>query len=718
MLFLLAGEEPMSQAICENEYIYSLPTSLTMTNDILLFTLDITAASQEIQLLRGRITQQFTPYIFVAILPDMSDIDKLKCSREQQYGPLDDKSKIAFDAWHLFQAKLSAKKDIADLTEGLPWDAPGFEPPLKLGASDIGGDEILRTTGTATSLYLIGSVAMGLVIVSSTMPGLTFTYDETIKTVAEVMQGLQFLTHAEAQAKVSFVYNIHIKTIDEIPPPPDFCGDKYDPCEAIWRDPVLQQLGFPPKEESLVTFANQLKDNNKTDWSFVAFFTKYPLYHFAYAGGVRSCMQYSNGNWGPDNIHKVFAHEVAHIFGAADEYQESNCNCDPSGYLQIANKNCVNCAGQHVPCLMDENTLSICDYTRKQLGWSSKIFNPKLFKQITPVCDNNNNLFVFAVDVHNTPYLTGRYLDVWSGSWDAHWRNAPDLQFVTALWDYSNTVHVFGIGTDNTLHVNIRSNNKWGSWQANWYQAPRLASISAFTDRDNNVYVFGIAPDNTVYLNRHAGNSWSGWRGEWYNVPNLMSIAAVADRGNNLFIFGIGTDNTVYLNSHEGDSWSGWQYNWNFAPKLKSILPALGIANTVYVFGIGMDNTVHVNFRSAGKWSGWFTGWGSLPQMETIYAATDNQNVLYLWGIGMDGLVYLNKNEVERQWTGWQANWGKPRDFYKPNLHFITAVFDRNNVPHVWGIGVNNYVMGNNNIEYFNWRNGNNWFGWEYQWSM
>ncbi|WP_298738385.1 hypothetical protein [uncultured Chitinophaga sp.] len=687
-----------------------------MTNDILLFTRKIAAAADEIKLLGGRITQQFTNYIFVAILPDISDVGKLRYSREQQYGPLDDKSKLAFDAWHLSQVNLSAKT-AAGPPEDLSWDAFGFEPPLTLQARSEAGTEILGSTGTSTSLYLIGSVAMGLVLVAGTTPGLGFTYDEMVKIVAEVMKGLQFLVHAEPRANISFVYNIHIKTVDVIPLPPGSCGRKEDPCEALWRNPVLQQLGFPPQKESLELFANQLQRINETDWSFVAFITKYPLYHVAYAGGVRTCIQYPVGDWGPDGLHQVFAHEVAHIFGAADEYEHSGCGCGPSGYLQIPNMNCINCAGnRQVGCLMNKTTLNLCRYSAKQLGWSSKFFDPLLLKQISPVCDSNNDLYVFAVDVHNTLYLNIRFRGIWL-EWSKNWNKAPAMQFVTTLWDASGNLHVFGIGTDNTLYVNKRTNFRWSGWQANWHQAPKLSGITAFADTKNTVYVFGIAPDNTVYLNRHVGNSWSGWMSGWYNAPRLKSITAATDSKNNLFIVGMAPDNTLYLISHKGDSWSGWQYNWDEPPPLKSVLAVPDIDKTVYVLGLGTDNILYCNTHDDGKWSGWYA-FPDTPRMQSFNAVTDGRDGLYLWGIDMDGALWLNVSEVERQWTGWQSTWNKDGDFYKPVLHNITGVMDRHKTQHIWGTGVNKHPMGNNYITWCNWHDGNGWKGWEYQWYM
>lgn len=683
-----------------------------MTNDILLFTLNIELASDEIQLLGGRITQQFTNAVFVAILPDISFIGRLRHSQQQPYGPLDEISQLAADAWNAFNAKLLAKKDTVDPKARLTWDAPGFKP-----ASNSDQDEAsVSVASNATSLYLIGAVALGFIIVSGNVQDLAFSHQENVKVLSEAMQGLQFLVHADARANISFIYNIHLITVDAVPI--NDCANNGRLCEALWRDPAMNQLGYPSGEASCQVYAEDLKRNNHTDWGCIGFFIKYPAWHYAYANRNRSCIQYDLGPWGPNDIHIAFAHEVAHLFGAGDEYKDSKCTCGPSGYLQIRNQNCENCPGsQNLPCIMGgDPDLSICEWSRKQLGWSSKFFDPILFKQISPLCDNRNDLYVWGIDVNNKLYLNDRAVNQWGG-WQSNWYNAPDLQFIAPLWDVTDNVHLFGIGTDNTLYLNKRTARKWSRWQANWQQAPRVINISAFSDRDNNLYVFGIGTDNTLYLNRHEGDNWSGWQANWRGAPRLKSITAITDRGNNLYIFGIAPDNSVYFIRHAGDNWSSWQANWDNAPKLQSILPLLDVGDTVYALGIGMDNTVYMNFHADGQWSGWLN-WSSAPKMQALNVVIDNQDAVYLWGIAMDGTLLLNRSEVERQWTGWNADWGKRNDYYKPNLHFITAVFDRNNVPHVWGIGVNNYAMGNNNIEYFNWRSGNNWMGWEYQWYM
>ncbi|WP_417914740.1 hypothetical protein [Candidatus Electronema sp. JM] len=86
-------------------------------------------------------------------------------------------------------------------------------------------------------------------------------------------------------------------------------------------------------------------------------------------------MSYANDGWGPDNINKVFAHESCHIFGAADEY--GSCVCGSvSGHLSVPNSNCVNCfpPGAQIPCLMNANTLAMCEFSRRQIGWDASLF--------------------------------------------------------------------------------------------------------------------------------------------------------------------------------------------------------------------------------------------------------------------------------------------------------------------------------------------------------
>ncbi len=373
-----------------------------MAENILLFTEDIGQAKKEIAAAGGQITQQFTDYVFVANLPDSVDPQSLSESSTDRPDQLDPVSALSADAWGGLQEK-SISEALSE-SEGLSWDAPGYEPPNPSHVEDShdegfslapsAGPQL--STGTPTSLYLVGSVAVGVVIVSGTGTGLAFTSAEQQKVIQEVQEGLNFLANAEPRANLTFEYDIRLITVSAAPGP----TTSYEGAEAPWRNAALQSMGYAPARASSLQYAQDLRTGRGTNWSYVAYFTKYPLRHFAYAISEKTVMHYDNDGWGPDNISKVFAHETCHIFGAADEY--GSCSCGGShGYLGIPNNNCRNCAGTQVSCLMDGNVLEMCEWSRGQIGWDESLF-PAVFPPLSPglytIQQKVNNRFLDAYE--------------------------------------------------------------------------------------------------------------------------------------------------------------------------------------------------------------------------------------------------------------------------------------------------------------------------------
>jgi hypothetical protein len=210
--------------------------------------------------------------------------------------------------------------------------------------------------------YLVGSVAVGLTIV----PGVDFpiSSSENQKIISQAQSGLEFLVESEPDAQISFHYKIPTISPVNAAPCSDPENDSYEQCEKPWRDQALAQLGYA----NTTQYANAIKSELNTDWAYIAYFTKYPLHHFAYQYGDCTVMNYDNDGWGPDKINIVFAHESCHVFGAKDEY--GTCTCGGSyGYLGVPNNNCVNCTGPDISCLMKHNTLFLCQWSRGQVGW-------------------------------------------------------------------------------------------------------------------------------------------------------------------------------------------------------------------------------------------------------------------------------------------------------------------------------------------------------------
>lgn len=293
--------------------------------------------------------------------------------REKPRG-LSEAESAGLAAWNLRASRPYAKAKANRPHDGQRWDAQGVaggllppDGPGMMHTGDEGSGLAFGPTLDDTSTYLIGSVALGLIIVDGPTPDLQFTDAERTKVVAEVQEGLTWLSTREPKAGVSFAYDIRPVAVT-VKPNPNLTG--YEPLESLWRDPAMAKIGFAANFDGVKDYVKAIRSNLGTKWAYVGFFTKYPLNHFAYASKPRLCMEYSNDGWGPDNIDRVFTHETGHIFGCPDEYAASNCSCSTKcGYLREVNGNCQPCATSFTNCLMCANDWAMCGFTPAHLGW-------------------------------------------------------------------------------------------------------------------------------------------------------------------------------------------------------------------------------------------------------------------------------------------------------------------------------------------------------------
>ncbi len=301
-----------------------------------------------------------------------------------------DKTSLSFvNAWNMRKSKpfQDAKSKRSD--ENKPWDHHQKNNERKSSASEDHGlglaecnipveDDTLSAssqerkavTPTDTSLYMIGNVAIGIIIVDGPDNSATkFSERELNTVVAEVQEGTNILVGLSPfGANLSFVYDVHSIQLN------------VDPSsvtrEMDWRNTAMSQLGYSPGNLGLYDYLQKLRNNTwgdfHIDWAYIAFVTKYAAQWFAYAqlGGPRLVMQYGNNGWGPDQIDRVFAHETGHIFHAPDEYSNSRCNTDEIyGYLKVPNCNCETNNPNSVDCIMKKNTENICQCSIGHFGW-------------------------------------------------------------------------------------------------------------------------------------------------------------------------------------------------------------------------------------------------------------------------------------------------------------------------------------------------------------
>jgi hypothetical protein len=242
--------------------------------------------------------------------------------------------------------------------------------PEKPPTTTAGSEGLAPAVALPTSARMTGVTAVGLIIVQGPTANLQFTDAERAKVVAEVQNGLGWLATMEPGGSVSWSYEIRVVPIT-VTAGPDTLS--FNEKEERWRNPTMAALGFSADFAGVTAYVQDLRNRLGTEWAYCAFFTKYPIGHFAYAsiGGPRLVMDNAVDGWGIDNMDRVFAHETGHIFGAPDEYTSSGCDCAGSwGFYGKPNVNCESCApGGGISCLMRANDWSMCSWTPAHLGF-------------------------------------------------------------------------------------------------------------------------------------------------------------------------------------------------------------------------------------------------------------------------------------------------------------------------------------------------------------
>ncbi len=147
-----------------------------MDRPLLVFTDNFDRANKEIESKGGRVVHRLGRGILVVNLPKPTKISNLDTCDSKMPAWLDDEEKLIVKAWKATAA--SKGTELLSLMtrstrEGVKWSESGFQAP---GSDDPGRrprgearspvSRAARSTGIATSLYMTGSVAVGIIIVS------------------------------------------------------------------------------------------------------------------------------------------------------------------------------------------------------------------------------------------------------------------------------------------------------------------------------------------------------------------------------------------------------------------------------------------------------------------------------------------------------------------------------------------------------------------------
>jgi hypothetical protein len=610
---------------------------------------------REIRAKGGQPLQAFPPAHVIANVPDGI---RLESGHQEEVSPAQLKSKPGSSAR---QAQLTYEA-MQKREEGAPepilsWDTPGKKPPhlqRMLAPTGVMGAP-MPSTGTPTSTYLVGRVGVAVVLVNRARgtdpdpPAEHMTQTERDNAVTEAAAGLGWLAAVEPKARVEFVFERH--DVELTIAPDTATPDEYEEREEVWRDPALAKLDLPAGRTGYAKLAQDVRDRVGGRWGFVLFITRYPVHHFAYASAERIVMHYDNDGWGPAQLDRVIAHESAHIFGALDEYASSGCNCtDKSGELQVVNGNCKSCAASFVPCLMEANTFSVCDFTRGQLGWREPLIGTPTMWHTIRRADGSWQPFFGSVEAETS--YPGDFIAAGSGA------SADEL-------------HLVGVTKNGDVWHTIRHAD--GSWQPSFGNVKgQTSNPGAFTSirctgSGAEVHLCGTTNDGRVWHTvRHADGTWQAGFGDvkgQTSNPGAFTAVDCAGSHGAVHVCGITSDGNVWHTIRNSDG--SWQPSFGDVkgqtsnPGAFSAISCAGVGNELHVVGVTSDGNVWHTIRFGnGSWQAGFgdvKGQTSNPGTVVAVGCAASGSELHVCVVTSDGNVW---HTIRRGDGTWQDGFG------------------------------------------------------------
>jgi hypothetical protein len=497
-----------------------------------------------------------------------------------------------------------------------------------------------------TSEYLIGSVAVGVILLESngTLDSNTenWTLIEETKVVSEIQNALDWWSSQNPNASVSFTMTVNY----QVP-------TRYEPItrahtyDRFWISEAMSYLGYPGAYyfTQVRDYVNNLRNNMETNWAFAIFVVdssndpdgKFAddRTAYAYRGGPFFVMTYDNGEWGIDNMNRVAAHEIGHIFYATDEY---NGKTEYSGYLNVSD---VEGSG----ALMDRAELWLSSGTWGQVGWRDTdgdgiqdIVDTFPDTRLNPYFPNptTNTTLVYTGAVREVPYpnrnplggkdITINFITNVQYRVDyGEWMNASptDGTFDEATEDFSFTLLSLSIGT----HViETRGINSMGNVKTSY-------------SSDTVTILVDSTPPTTIH----------DYDGLWHTSNFTINLIATDDDGvgvaetyykiNNGSIQKLSTDGQPYITTESANNTlEFWSIDYEGYEEPHNILTEIKLDKTAPTGSITINNgDIYTNLTS----------------VILTLTAIDATSGVYLFRYSNDGLWDTESWEDPSQTKAW-----------------------------------------------------------------
>ncbi len=425
-----------------------------------------------------------------------------------------------------------------------------------------------------TSEYMIGDIAVGIILLESNGSIDTSTEDwttgEESNVLSEIQAGLNWWRAREPNATLTFTYDIHYAVPTSYEP---IQHPQID--ESLWITDAMTGLGHTGSDyfDKVYDYDNTIRQLFNTDWAFTIFIVDSSndtdglftdrYFAYAYLGGPLAVMTYDNDGYGISNMDAVIAHETGHIFYANDQYTQANSPCnEKTGYLDIENQNSAfphagACASNVASIMRSQvspyTSKSLDTYARQQVGWRDTDADG-IMDIIDFVPVSNLNTYYPDPAYDSTPTFTGsssttstypnnnqyglrnaitinKISNVQYRVDNGSWINAlpVDGSFNSSEEDFTFTISSISNGTHT---IEVRAQNTAGNWETS-YASDSLTFIMSYgyingTVQYNGTGVAGaiVSTNTSIKTNTNESGFYS------LLVPAAMyNITAISEPG-------------------------------------------------------------------------------------------------------------------------------------------------------------------------------------------
>lgn len=461
------------------------------------------------------VTQVYHPRVMIASIPPAlaTIIAAHPYVTDVMYSPVDlgqltPLGDAAVEAGKFFNAKLSGEIDIP--SDGAP-------------QGPIIGDKVTKPTEFApmsvphpwylTSAYMIGDVGYIILFVESdgTIDASSedWTQSEKDRFTGETASAMQWWANRFSFTRTGqhlVFHNLGSQVVstgyEPITRPGGSPRDGGE--EGLWIQEIMDDLGYDTYASyfnNVAEYVDDLRTANGLDWGFVIFavdasndgdnkFTN-NLFAYAYPGGPFTVITLPSDNYDNKELEAVVAHEMGHIFEAADQYADSD-DCDEDsdcsktyGWLAVENQNCERDAcSSDVACIMrgqwaPYGDKKVSSWAKGQIGWRDSdgdgILDPidtiPSFTMTPPthdgecLADNTPTFQGTATDTENAIGGVAYFVDTMDWLFPTGFGTADDGSFDESTEDFTVTTTALSNGTHV---VRIRPYNAVHTYSAGW----------------------------------------------------------------------------------------------------------------------------------------------------------------------------------------------------------------------------------------------------------